>query len=114
MNRALSLIGFVLFAPPLFAQTLTADTSAAPFALGERRQGLVVTQLKPAIVSFDGQSLQWDSENSGGGRAVVSARLTQSGRIVGTEQVMDGHPMRAGFTPPEARIELVRALKKAP
>ena len=71
-------------------------------------------QLKPAIVAFDGELLHWDRENSGGGRAVVSARLTQSGRIVGTELVVDGHPMPAGFTPPEVRIELVRAQKKAP
>ncbi len=71
-------------------------------------------KLKPAIVFFDGQTLKWDRENSGGGRAVVSARLTPSGRIVGTEQIVDGHPLPVGFAPPEVRIEMVRTVKRAP
>ncbi len=65
-------------------------------------------KLKPATVSFDGTMLQWDRENTGGGRAVVSARLMADGRIVGTEEVVDGHPIPAGFVLPEVRIELVR------
>jgi predicted alpha/beta superfamily hydrolase len=60
----------------------------------------------PQPVRVEGDSVFWERENLGGGRAVTSARLTANGKIEGEETLVGGRPMPAGFTPPRAFVEL--------
>ncbi len=70
-----------------------------------------ILKIAPAIVAVRRNTLRWDRENNGGGRAETLARLTQSGRIEGSETIVDGHPLPPGFTPPTVHVVLTRVVK---
>jgi hypothetical protein len=61
----------------------------------------------PAPVEVRGDSISWDRENPGGGRAVIVARQSAD-KIRGEETLVGGHEMPAGFTPPKVTVELTR------
>ncbi|HUQ48778.1 MAG TPA: alpha/beta hydrolase-fold protein [Gemmatimonadaceae bacterium] len=62
-----------------------------------------------APVRVEGDSLFWERENNGGGRAVTSARIVADGRIQGEETLVGGRAMPAGFTMPKVTVEMTRA-----
>jgi hypothetical protein len=61
-----------------------------------------------AVVRVEGDSLFWERENMGGGRAVTSARITAEGRIDGKETLVGGRAVPAGFTMPTVTVEMIR------
>jgi len=61
----------------------------------------------PSPVRVVGDSVFWERENAGGGRAVTAAKLTAD-RIQGEETLVGGHKMPADFTPPRVFVELTR------
>jgi hypothetical protein len=64
--------------------------------------------IEPAApVRIDGNSIIWDRENAGGGRAVTTARLA-NGKIEGEELLVGGREMPAGFDAPRVTIEMTR------
>jgi predicted alpha/beta superfamily hydrolase len=60
-------------------------------------------------VEMRGDTLRWDRENSGGGREITAVVRGADGRWTGTSDIVDGHPLPAGFVVPEIRITLQRA-----
>jgi hypothetical protein len=87
---------------------LTADTLFLRFtAVGIAIDGGDLME-PPVPVRIDGRSITWERENAGGGRAVTSARLTSTGKMVGTEKLIGGREMPAGFTPPRVTIEMTK------
>jgi uncharacterized protein len=60
-----------------------------------------------APVEVHGDSLSWDRENAGGGRALVVAHRV-GGKIEGAETLVGGREMPAGFNPPKVTIEFGR------
>ena len=61
-----------------------------------------------AAVEVRGDTLRWDRENPGGGREITTVVRSADGRYVGTADIVDGHALPPGFTPPVIRIELRR------
>jgi uncharacterized protein len=61
----------------------------------------------PAPVEVHGDSLIWDRENPGGGRAVIVAHRI-AGKIEGAETLVGGREMPAEFTPPKVTVEFTR------
>jgi Putative esterase len=61
----------------------------------------------PAPVEIHGDSLSWDRENAGGGRAVIVAHRTAD-KIQGVETLVGGRELPPGFTPPKVTVELIR------
>ena len=82
----------------LFAQTTHAGMA---FDGGEYRE-------PRAPVEVRGDTLRWDRENAGGGREITTVVRAPDGSFSGRADLVDGHPLPAGFTPPEIRIELRR------
>jgi hypothetical protein len=61
-----------------------------------------------AIVRIEGDSLSWERENAGGGRAVTSARITADGTIQGEEKLVGGRAPPAGFTMPKVTVSMTK------
>jgi predicted alpha/beta superfamily hydrolase len=61
-----------------------------------------------SLVEVHGRTIRFERENRGGGRVVTSLTLGSDGILRGTDDLVGGRPLPAGFTVPKAVLELRR------
>jgi uncharacterized protein len=59
----------------------------------------------PAVVELHGRTIRFDRENRGGGRVVSSLTLGADGILRGTDDLLGGRPLPAGFHVPKTILE---------
>ena len=61
------------------------------------------------VVEVRGDTLRWDRENTGGGREITTVARASDGSFAGRADIVDGHELPPGFTPPPILVEIRRA-----
>ncbi|MEP7067121.1 MAG: alpha/beta hydrolase-fold protein [Gemmatimonadota bacterium] len=61
-----------------------------------------------ALVEIHGRTIRFERENRGGGRTVTSLTLSPDGKLRGSDELVGGRPIPAGFVVPKTVLELER------